>query len=44
VLNEISNPGMSTGKMIQLGVTAMVNGTQLAINKIDALAKPGRMI
>lgn len=44
VLNELNTPGMSTGKMIQLGITCVVNGTQLAINKIDALAKPGRMI
>lgn len=44
IIDEISTPGKSTGKMVQVGLTANVNGSKLAIQKFDVYAKAGRMI
>lgn len=41
---QLSTPGSSAGKMVQVGLTSTINGTQLAIQKIDVYAKQGRMI
>lgn len=43
-IDEISTPGQSTGKMVQLGLFATVNGSQLALQKMDVYAKRGRML
>lgn len=41
-INEISSPGQSTGKMIQVGISATINGSQIAIQRFDVLVKLGR--
>lgn len=43
-VDQISIPGASTGKLLQVGLFASISGSQLALHKIDAYAKPGRMI
>lgn len=40
----IGTPGMSAGKMVQVGFTCTVSGSQLALQKFDIYAKPGRML
>lgn len=44
LIDEISTPGSSTGKMVQIGIFATVNGSRLAIQKFDVYAKTGRML
>lgn len=43
-VDQISIPGASAGKLISIGLLASISGSQLALHKIDAYAKPGRMI
>lgn len=43
-VDQISIPGASTGKMIQIGLIASISGSQLSLHKIDAYAKRGRML
>lgn len=40
---QIATPGMSAGKMVQVGLLCTVNGAQLALQKFDVYAKPGKM-
>ena len=40
---EIGTPGSSAGKMMQFGLFCTVNGSQLALQKFDIYAKPGKM-
>lgn len=40
----LATPGMSSGKMVQIGLQCTVNGSQLAIQKFDIYAKKGRML
>ena len=42
-INELSSPGSSIGKMIQVGFTSTVNGAYFAIQRFDVLVKKGRM-
>ena len=42
-INELSSPGSSIGKMIQVGFTSTVNGASFAIQRFDVLVKKGRM-
>lgn len=43
-VSVVGTPGMSAGKMVQIGFVCTVNGAQLALQKFDVYAKPGRMI
>lgn len=43
-IDEISAPGRSSGKMVQIGMLLSVNGSQIALQKFDVYAKSGRMI
>ena len=43
-VQQVSIPGESAGKLIQIGFLARVLGSQLSFHKLDAYAKPGRMI
>ena len=43
-ISSVGTPGISKGKMLQIGFTCTVNGAQLALQKFDIFAKPGRMI
>lgn len=43
-VDQISIPGASAGKLIQIGLIASISGSQLSLHKIDAYAKRGRMI
>lgn len=40
----IGTPGLSAGKMVQVGFQCSVNGSQLALQKFDIYAKRGRML
>ena len=42
-IDELSSPGSSIGKMIQVGFTSTVNGASFAIQRFDVLVKKGRM-
>lgn len=42
-INELSSPGQSVGKMLQVGITATINGAFLALQRFDVLVKMGRM-
>jgi hypothetical protein len=43
-LSQVSASGQGTGKVLQVGTSASVNGTQLGLHKYDAYAKQGKMI
>lgn len=43
-VTQLTTQGLSAGKMVQVGLAATVNGTQLALQKIDVYAKAGKMI
>lgn len=43
-VTTLGTPGMSAGKMVQIGFQCAVNGSQLAIQKFDIYAKQGRML
>lgn len=42
-INELSSPAQSAGKMIQVGFTATINGSALALQRFDVLVKVGRI-
>lgn len=43
-LSQVSAAGQGTGKVLQIGTNASVNGTQLGLHKHDVYAKPGKLI
>jgi hypothetical protein len=42
-VNRISANGMSQGQVVQLGFETEINGVEFSVQKIDALAKNGRI-
>ena len=42
-INELSSPGQSAGKMLQVGLNATINGGAFAIQRFDVLVKKGRI-
>ena len=44
VLDILSAQASGTGKVVQLGFEAEINGQQLSIQKVDILAKQGKIV
>jgi hypothetical protein len=44
VLDILTAQASGTGKVVQLGFEAEINGTQLSIQKVDILAKQGKIV
>jgi hypothetical protein len=44
VLDILTAQASGAGKVVQLGFEAEINGTQLSIQKVDILAKQGKIV